>query len=128
MMDAKKPRCAHRGFGVFASARLPGAILPLLAREGGRTWLNTPSQKPKRSSIRRPIIARRTNCSATLTREEKARALDMWEQDARQMLTASNEGMPGSAEGTQRSDHSRLGQVERAKLKLGKKPRPKPAH
>ena len=52
----------------------------------------------------------------------------MWEQDARQMLTASNEGMPGSAEGTQRSDHSRLGQVERAKLKLGKKPRPKPAH
>lgn len=64
----------------------------------------------------------------TLTREEKARALDMWEQDARQMLTASNEGMPGSAEGTQRSDHSQLGQVERAKLKLGKKPRSKPAH
>ena len=30
-----------------------------------------------------------------LSPEEKKKALDVWEQDARQMLTASNEGMPG---------------------------------
>ncbi len=30
-----------------------------------------------------------------LSSEEKKKALDVWEQDARQMLTASNEGMPG---------------------------------
>jgi hypothetical protein len=33
-----------------------------------------------------------------LSSEEKKKALDVWEQDARQMLTASNEGMPGSEE------------------------------
>lgn len=63
-----------------------------------------------------------------LTPEEKMRALDIWEQDARQMLTASDEGMPGSSEGMDSADHHQLGQVERAKLKLGKQPQQKPAH
>jgi hypothetical protein len=53
-----------------------------------------------------------------LSPEEKKRALDVWEQDARQMLTASNEGMPGSEEGVSKCDHHQLGQVERAKNKL----------
>jgi len=45
-------------------------------------------------------------------------ALKIWEQDARQMLTTSGEGMPGSEEGINPSDHSMLGQVERARDKL----------
>ncbi len=53
-----------------------------------------------------------------LSVEEKLDALNIWEQDARQMLTASNEGMPGSEEGTDPSDRPMLGQVERAKQKL----------
>ncbi len=53
-----------------------------------------------------------------LSREEKLDALRIWEQDARQMLTASNEGMPGSEEGIDPSNHHMLGQVERARDKL----------
>ena len=53
-----------------------------------------------------------------LSLEEKLDALKIWEQDARQMLTASNEGMPGSEEGTDPSDRPMLSQVERAKEKL----------
>jgi hypothetical protein len=53
-----------------------------------------------------------------LSPEEKKKALDVWEQDARQMLTASDEGMPGSEEGVSKSDHAQLGQVERAKNTL----------
>ena len=58
-----------------------------------------------------------------LSPEEKKKALDVWEQDARQMLTASNEGMPGSEEGVSKSDHHQLGQVKRAKNKLRDKPK-----
>ena len=64
----------------------------------------------------------------SLTHQEKADALDTWEQDARQLLTASNEGMTGSEEGAQPDDHNRLGEVVRAKDKIGEKPRDKPAH
>lgn len=63
-----------------------------------------------------------------LSVEEKKMALDSWEQDARQKLTASNEGMAGSREGIDPNDHSRLGEIERAKDKLGEKPRHKPSH
>jgi hypothetical protein len=55
---------------------------------------------------------------SALSLEEKIKALKIWEQDARQMLTASGEGMPGSEEGINPSDHSMLGQVERARDKL----------
>ena len=64
----------------------------------------------------------------TLSTEEKKKALDTWEQDARQLLTASNEGMPGSAEGVQPDDHHRLSEVVRAKDTMGEKPKHKPAH
>jgi hypothetical protein len=55
---------------------------------------------------------------SALSLEEKIKALKIWEQDARQMLTASGEGMPGSEEGINPSDHSMLGEVERARDKL----------
>lgn len=64
----------------------------------------------------------------TLSAEEKKKALNVWEQDARQMMTASNEGMAGSAEGATKDDHHRLGQVARAKQELGEPPAHKPSH
>ena len=63
-----------------------------------------------------------------LSPAEKNKALNSWEQDARQQLTASNEGMVGSKEGIDPSDHSRLGEIERAKDKIGEKPEHKPSH
>ena len=63
-----------------------------------------------------------------LSRGEKEKALETWEQDARQLLTASNEGMPGKDEGISPEDAPRLGEVTRAKADIGAKPRPKSAH
>jgi hypothetical protein len=60
-----------------------------------------------------------------ITLEEKLAALTIWQQDARQLLTASNEGMPGSDEGADPSNHHMLGQVERAKDRLQAKLKPK---
>ena len=40
----------------------------------------------------------------TLSRHEQKKALNTWEQDERQLLTASNEGMPGREEGLQSDD------------------------
>ena len=59
-----------------------------------------------------------------LSVDEKIKALKVWEQDARQMLTASGEGMPGSGEGTDPSDRPMLGQVERARDKLQRAAKP----
>jgi hypothetical protein len=56
-----------------------------------------------------------------LSREEKKSALEIWEQDSRQLMTASNEGMPGKTEGLRKEDHSRLGEVQRAKARIGAK-------
>jgi hypothetical protein len=63
-----------------------------------------------------------------LSNEEKRKALDAWEQDARQLMTASNEGMPGREEGLDPIDHHRMAEVVRAKETIGEKPKPKPAH
>lgn len=59
-----------------------------------------------------------------LSVDEKIEALKVWEQDARQMLTASGEGMPGSEEGLDPSNDHMLGQVERAKDKLERSAKP----
>jgi hypothetical protein len=59
-----------------------------------------------------------------LSFDEKIKALKIWEQDARQMLTASGEGMPGSEEGIDPDNHNMLGQVERARDKLQRAPKP----
>jgi hypothetical protein len=64
----------------------------------------------------------------SLSADEKKKALNTWEQDARQLLTASNEGMPGSEEGIRPDDHDRLGEVVRAKATIGEKPNNKPSH
>ena len=63
-----------------------------------------------------------------LSNEEKRQALNAWEQDARQLVTASNEGMPGRQEGLDPDDHHRLSEVIRAKEAIGEKPKHKPAH
>ena len=63
-----------------------------------------------------------------LSPEEKKHALEVWEQDARQLLTASNEGMSGAEEGLDPKDHHRLGEVVRAKDAIGASPTHKPAH
>src|SRR5439155_20829485 len=52
---------------------------------------------------------------ADLSEEEKRQALDTWEQDARQMMTARNEGRAGDDEGLDQSETHRLGEVVRAK-------------
>jgi hypothetical protein len=65
---------------------------------------------------------------ATLSLDEKKKALNTWEQDARQLLTASSEGMTGSEEGALPDDYNHLGEVVRAKDKIGEKPRDKPTH
>jgi hypothetical protein len=62
-----------------------------------------------------------------LSLDDKIKALKIWEQDARQMLTASGEGMPGSEEGINPNDRSMLGQVERARDKLQRSPTPAPS-
>ena len=59
-----------------------------------------------------------------LSFEEKCNGLKVWEQDARQMLTASNEGMAGSEQGIDPSNYQMLGQVERAKDKLQRSAKP----
>ena len=64
----------------------------------------------------------------TLSHEEKRGALSTWEQDARQLLSASNEGMPGSEEGIDKGDRHRLGEIVRAKARVGERPKHKPPH
>ena len=56
------------------------------------------------------------------THDEKKNALNTWEQDEPQLLTASNEGMSGSDEGL------RVDNVARAKGTIGEKPKHKPSH
>jgi hypothetical protein len=60
-------------------------------------------------------------------KEKKTTALNTWEQDARQLLTAGDEGMLGRDKGLIRDDLHHLGQVVRAKVKLGEKPTGKPS-
>jgi len=44
------------------------------------------------------------------------------------MMTASNEGMAGDREGPDQRDSHRLGEVVRAKDKIGAKPKHKQSH
>jgi hypothetical protein len=62
-----------------------------------------------------------------LSRDEKKKALNTWEQDERQLLTASNEGMSRGDEGLHSEHANRLGEVVRAKAKIGEKPKHKPS-
>ena len=62
-----------------------------------------------------------------LSHDEKKKALSTWEQDERQLLTASNEGMPGSNGSGLLSDDNCFGEVV-ARKKIGEKPKHKPSH
>jgi hypothetical protein len=64
---------------------------------------------------------------ATLSRDEQKKALRTWEQDERQLMTASSEGMPAKDEGIRKDDQNLLGDVIRAEDKIGAKPKEKPA-
>jgi hypothetical protein len=55
--------------------------------------------------------------------DEKKNALNTWEQDGRQLLTASNEGMSGSDKRLRVDNDNRLGVVVRAKGTIGEKPK-----
>jgi len=48
-----------------------------------------------------------------LSRDDKKNALNTWEQDERQLLTASNEGMSGRDEGLRVDNDNRLGERHR---------------
>ena len=72
--------------------------------------------------------ARDVTADGSLSPSEKKKALDTWEQDARQLLTASNEGMQGPSEGISPHDAPKLGEVIRAKADIGLKPNPKASH
>lgn len=63
----------------------------------------------------------------TLSLSEKKNALYAWEQDERQLLTASNEGMSGSDEGFRSENDNRLGDVILAEETIGEKPTDKPS-
>lgn len=63
-----------------------------------------------------------------LSAEEKKKALETWEQDARQLMTASNEGMSGKQEGLRQESPNKLEKVIRAKAKIGEGPNEKPSH
>jgi hypothetical protein len=88
--------------------------------------------KPKTDKIRQPEAHYRTPDDLVqdrhLSEQDKKHALNTWEQDARQLMTASNEGMTGSEEGLKPDDHHRMGEVVRAKEKIGEKPKHKPSH
>ncbi len=63
-----------------------------------------------------------------LSQHEKKKALNTWEQDERQLLTASNEGMAGGDEGLRSDSGNRLGEVVTTKEEIGAKPKHKPSH
>jgi hypothetical protein len=85
----------------------------------------------KNRKIERPAEHYRTPADVaddpSLSADDRKKALDTWEQDAHQLLTASGEGMPGSEEGIRHRDHHRLGEVGRAKQKIGVRPKHRPA-
>jgi hypothetical protein len=82
------------------------------------------SSSPK-SNIPQRIMEKPGDIPAdkALSDEEKTTALNTWEQDARQLMTASNEGMAGSDEGAQQDVGHRFNEVVGAKAKIGKKPK-----
>lgn len=69
------------------------------------------------------------NSRATLISREKGHiSFVAWEQDERQLLTASNEGMSGGNEGLHSNDDNRLGDVVTAKDKINEKPQQQMSH
>ena len=63
----------------------------------------------------------------TLSDQEKQAALDTWEQDDRDLMTASDEGMREIDASQDQHDDDQLDDVMRAKLRLGRKSAEKPS-
>ena len=61
-----------------------------------------------------------------LSQAEKKKALESLEQDARQLMTASNEGMAPESDHVARHE-PKLDEVVKAKQQIGEKPQHKPA-
>ena len=61
----------------------------------------------------------------TLSEREKQAALDHWEQDDRDLMTASDEGMPEIDASQDQHDDDQLEDVMRAKRELGGELTPK---
>jgi hypothetical protein len=106
-----------------------------LKHQDGRqfmAWLSRLFDTKDRAKVENPAAAFAKPLDvvkdSTLSKTEKVEALDNWEQDARQLMTASNEGMPGPQEGLDPDDHHKMGQVLRAKEKIGRMPNYKSAH
>ena len=81
-------------------------------------------EHPAETYRQTPDVVRDENLSL----DEKKQALDTWEQDARQLVTASNEGMAGDEEGLSKDENHKLDEVVDAKRQVGEKPLRKPAH
>jgi hypothetical protein len=62
-----------------------------------------------------------------LSHRQKKEALKTWEQDARQIATANNEGMAANNEGRRGGD-PKLADVVRAKHKMSEKPKQRRPH
>lgn len=63
-----------------------------------------------------------------LSCQQKTKALDTWEQDARELLIASSEGMTAPEEGDNPKDSNELQQVLNAKDEIAEKCKSKPSH
>jgi hypothetical protein len=121
-----------RGWWGPARAKLSlSTFVDLCARNVPEVHMSTQSEA-KKAKLEKPANYYKSpddiTKDADLSPDEKRQALNTWEQDARQMLTASNEGMEGDEEGLDQGDTHRLGEVERAKAKIGAKPKHKPSH
>jgi hypothetical protein len=86
-----------------------------------RPMMNT---KPTEEKVANPSTEfdkpRDVGNDSDLSHQEEREALDTWEQDARQLMTASNEGMPGKEEGLEKSKNNPLDEVVQAKDKIEK--------
>lgn len=65
---------------------------------------------------------------SNLSCQQKTKALDTWEQDARELLIASSEGMTAPEEGDSPKDPNELQQVMNAKDEIGKNYKSKLPH
>ena len=106
----------------------PTVMQVTTSREAARIQ-KTPAKDQKvenpSSTFDKPIDV--VKAAPELNLDEKKRALNTWEQDARQLLTESNEGMPGPEEDLEKEDTHQFGEVVRAKDAIGQKPKRKPS-
>ena len=118
------PNGTNRDGPMFVGCNTVGTQGPTMKKRAPTAPSREKVLNPK-ATFHRPIdIVRDKN----LTAHERSEALNTWEQDARQLMTASNEGMSGRREGVDPADHHEFGKVARAKGEIGERPKHKPSH